>query len=151
MPLRQAIPICVCAQSCPTLWDPTDCSLPGSSVRGIPRQESWSGSPFPSPGDLPDPGTELPSLEPPALAGGFFTPELPGKPCLDVKGMILEERKTVNFFLKFTVEQNSGSLALIAFSHSLLSKATEKRSFHCTALADPSPRGEGRWLGRCGS
>ena len=26
---------CVCAQSCPTLWDPADCSPPGSSVHGI--------------------------------------------------------------------------------------------------------------------
>ena len=34
------------------------------------RQESWSGLPFPSPGDLPDPGIEPGS---PALAGGFFT------------------------------------------------------------------------------
>ena len=41
------------------------------------RQEDWSGLPFPPPGDLPDPGTE-PS--PPALAGGFFTTEPPGKP-----------------------------------------------------------------------
>ena len=44
---------------------------------GFPRQEYWSGWPFPSPGDLPDPGME-PS--PPALAGGFFTTEPPGKP-----------------------------------------------------------------------
>ena len=29
---------------------------------GFSRQEYWSGLPFPSPGDLPDPGTELPSL-----------------------------------------------------------------------------------------
>ena len=34
---------------------------------GFPRQEYWSGSPFPSPGDLPDPGIEPVS---PALAGG---------------------------------------------------------------------------------
>ena len=54
-----------------------DCGLPGSSVRGIPRQGSWSGLPFPSPGDLPDPGIELTS---PALAGGFFTREPLGKP-----------------------------------------------------------------------
>ena len=33
-----------------------DCSPPGSPAHGIPRQESWSGWPFPSPGDLPDPG-----------------------------------------------------------------------------------------------
>ena len=31
------------AQSCPTLSNPTDCSPPGSSVPGIPRQEYWSG------------------------------------------------------------------------------------------------------------
>ena len=27
--------MCVCAQLCPTLWDPMDCSLPGSSVHEI--------------------------------------------------------------------------------------------------------------------
>ena len=37
------------AQSCPTLSDPMDCSLPGSSVHGISRQEYWSGVPLPSP------------------------------------------------------------------------------------------------------
>ena len=39
------------AQSCPTLWDPTDCSLPGSSIHGIfqARILEWSGLPFPSP------------------------------------------------------------------------------------------------------
>ena len=40
------------------------------------RQEYWSGLPFPSPGDLPNPGIEPAS---PALAGGFFTVETPGK------------------------------------------------------------------------
>ena len=43
---------------------------------GFPRQEYWSGVPFPPPGDLLDSGMELVS---PALAGGFFTPEPPGK------------------------------------------------------------------------
>ena len=37
------------------------------------RQEYWSGLPFPSPGDLPDPGIETASLVSPALAGRFFT------------------------------------------------------------------------------
>ena len=37
---------------------PMDCSLPGSSVHGISRQEYWTGLSFPSPGDLPDPGIE---------------------------------------------------------------------------------------------
>ena len=43
---------------------------------GFPRQEYWSGVPFPPPGDLPDPETEPTSR---ALAGGFFTTEPPGK------------------------------------------------------------------------
>ena len=47
---------------------------------GFPRQEYWSGLPFPSSGDLPDPGIEPTSLVSPALAGGFFTTEPPGKP-----------------------------------------------------------------------
>ena len=42
---------------------------------GFPRQEYWL--PFPSPGDLPDPGIE-PTF--PALAGELFTTEPPGKP-----------------------------------------------------------------------
>ena len=43
----------------------------------FPRQEYWSALPFPPPGDLLDPGIEPAS---PALAGGFFTTETPGKP-----------------------------------------------------------------------
>ena len=39
----------------------------------FPRQEYWRGLPFPSPGDLPDPGIEPVSLESPALGGRFFT------------------------------------------------------------------------------
>ena len=37
------------------------------------RQEYWSGVPFPSLGDLPDPGSKPLSLAFPALAGRFFT------------------------------------------------------------------------------
>ena len=37
------------AQSCPTLCNPVDCRPPGSSIHGYPRQEYWSGLPFPSP------------------------------------------------------------------------------------------------------
>ena len=47
------------AQSHPTLCDPLDCSPPGFSVHGIfSRPGYWSGLPFRSPGDLPDPGIE---------------------------------------------------------------------------------------------
>ena len=44
---------------------------------GFPRQEYWSGLPFPSPGDLPDPGIKLVFH---VLAGGFFTTEPAGMP-----------------------------------------------------------------------
>ena len=39
----------------------------------FPRQEYWSGLPFPSLGDLPDPGTEPTFLTSLSLAGGFST------------------------------------------------------------------------------
>ena len=48
----------------------------GPLSMGFSRQEYWSGLPFPSPGDLPDPGMEP---ESPALAGMFFTTEPLGK------------------------------------------------------------------------
>ena len=62
------------AQSCLTLWDPMDCSLPGSSVYGILQAGilEWIAI------HLPDPGMETvsllsPSLTGGALTGGFFT------------------------------------------------------------------------------
>ena len=69
--------VCLVAQSCLTLCDPMDCSLPGAFVHGILqarmsecaahqaplfirffRQEYWSGLPFPSPENLPNPRIE---------------------------------------------------------------------------------------------
>ena len=46
---------------------------------GFPRQEYWSGLPFPSPGDLPNPGIKPACPELPTLAGRFFTTPPPGK------------------------------------------------------------------------
>ena len=62
----------LCAQSHLTLCSPMDWS-PTPLSMGFPRKEYWSGLPFPAPGDLPDPGIKLTSLESPALAGRFFT------------------------------------------------------------------------------
>ena len=53
---------------------------------GFPRQEYWSGLPFPSPGDLLDPGIKLVSPAFPAFVGRFFTIEPPGKPIKDGTG-----------------------------------------------------------------
>ena len=46
------------AQSCLTLCNPIDRSPRGSPTMEFSRQEYWNGLPFPSPGDLPDPGIE---------------------------------------------------------------------------------------------
>ena len=69
--------MCGRAKSGPTLCDPMDCGLPGSSVHGIlqARILEWDAISFSR--DLPDPGIEPASS---ALAGGFFTTMPPGKP-----------------------------------------------------------------------
>ena len=66
----------LCAKSmlsCPTLCDSRVVAYQAPVSMGFSRQGHWSGLPFPSPGDLPDPGIKLQSLMSPALAGGFFT------------------------------------------------------------------------------
>ena len=52
--------LCACTkslQSCPGLCSPMDCYAPGSSSPwDSPGKNTGNGLPFPSPGDLPDPG-----------------------------------------------------------------------------------------------
>ena len=69
--LRESVLHCV--QLFVTLW--TVARQVPLSMR-FPRQEYWSGLPFPPPGDLPDPGIESVSC----TAGEFFTAEPPGMP-----------------------------------------------------------------------
>ena len=61
-----------------TLWT---VDFQASLPMGFSRQECWSGLPFPTPGDLPDPGIKAALPESPELAGRFFTtsaaPEAP--------------------------------------------------------------------------
>ena len=66
-------------QSCPTLCDPRDYSLPGSSVHGILQTRILDQLPFPSPGDLPNPGIKPRS---PALQQDSLPSEPPQKPLL---------------------------------------------------------------------
>ena len=84
--VNQCVCVCVCVcvytcwvtQSCPTLCDPMDCNLPGSSARGILEWVAISFS-----GGSSWPGIKPSSLVSPALAGRFFTSEPPGKPQLN--------------------------------------------------------------------
>ena len=63
---------CSVVSSSATVWTVTHQT---SLSTEFSRQEHWSGFPFPSPGNLPDPGINPAS---PALAGGFFTTTAPG-------------------------------------------------------------------------
>ena len=71
---------CSISQQSPTLCNPMYyIAHPTPLSMGFPRQEYWSRLTFASPGDPPYLGIEPVSL---ALAGGFFTTEPPGKPCV---------------------------------------------------------------------
>ena len=61
-----------------------------ATILGFPRQEYWSGLPFPSPGDLPNPGIESGY---PALYAESLATELQGKPIL---AMIIYETLQIN-------------------------------------------------------
>ena len=74
------------AQLCLTLCGSTDCSLPGSSVRGIFQARILEWIAIPYSGDFPDPGTEPMSLASPALAGGFFTSSVTCEPFVPEAG-----------------------------------------------------------------
>ena len=66
-----------CVQFFATPWT---VALQAPLVMEFSRQEYWSGLPFPTPQDIPDPGIEPESLASPALTDGFFTTAPLGNP-----------------------------------------------------------------------
>ena len=98
-----------------------------SLAMAFSRQEYWSGSPFPSPGDLPNPGTELVS---PALAGGFFTTETSGKP----EGYMGTSQTN---FQTLRQDQSVSQLSHSVMSDSLLPHALQHARLPCPS---PIPR-----------
>ena len=67
--------------SCLTLCDPRTVARQAPLSMGFSRQEYWSELPFPSPGDLPDPGIQPGS---PELQADSLPPEPPGKPTTSI-------------------------------------------------------------------
>ena len=65
-----------------SVCDPWPVARQAPLSMGFSRQEYWSGLSCLPPGNLPDPGVEPTFLMSPALAGRFFTTELPGRPLL---------------------------------------------------------------------
>ena len=68
---------------CATLWT-VACQVPLSM--GLPRQEYWSGLPFPPPGNLPNPEIETASPSSPVLQVDSLPTDPPGKPNLKYGG-----------------------------------------------------------------
>ena len=93
-----------CVQLFETLWTVT---CQASLSMGFPRQEYWSELSFPPPGDLLNLGIEP---ESPALAGGVFITEPPGKPQGVGTGSIssLEELDPCSRFRWMGVERTRG-------------------------------------------
>ena len=86
------------AQLCLTLCDPMDSSLhQAPPSMGFSRQEYWSSLPFPSAGNLPNPGIEPRS---PALQTDTLPSEPPGKP---------KEQASFNFMTAVTICSDFGA------------------------------------------
>ena len=88
------------AKSCLTLASPWTVVHQAPLSMGSSRQEYWTGLPFPTPGDLPDPGIESKS----PIASGFFTTEpsfmqygLPHFPIIHVIFSLAELYKWENY------------------------------------------------------
>ena len=76
---------------------------------GFPRQAQWSELPFPSPGDLPDPGTKPKSPLSSALAGRFFTTEPSGKSAAATTTLLMEAEKLTAWSVNQHVDAMPGS------------------------------------------
>ena len=83
------------------LCDPVDCSLQASPSMGFSRQEYWSGVPFPSPEDLPNPVID-PGF--PALQADALPSEPPGN---------YFKLFAIWFSQKITINSSSGQCALV--------------------------------------
>ena len=108
------------AQSCPNLCDPWTVAYQVPPSMGFSRQEYWSGLPFPSPGDLPDPGIEPRS---PAFQADALTSEPPGKPNWSIVDLqyCVSFRCMAVLFLSLSSLGSSDTISFPTLFHSLSS------------------------------
>ena len=86
---------------------------------GFPRQEYWSGLPFPPPGDIPEPGIEPESPAASALAGRFSTTESLGKLTYSLKEWFEDAPKKRQWIQKrgrCGVNKGQGTKKLVSLS-----------------------------------
>ena len=113
----------------------TVCSLPGSSVQGILQAKCWSGLPFPSPGYIPNPGTELRF---PKLQVGSLSSEPPGKPGVIVQyvfGLHLWHRVPKIFEISLVIMVKGVSLVIHIKTLSIL-RGKESESENRSVTSD---------------
>ena len=92
--------LCSAAQLCMT---PLTVAHQTLLYKEFPRREYWSKLPFPTPGDLPDPGIKPMTLTSPALAGRFFTTST-------TWGMLKYSQKTEYLTMRLLVTQSCQTL-----------------------------------------
>ena len=121
--------------------DPMDCRPPGSSVHGIFQAEYWSGLPFPSPGDLSNPGIEAMPLTS-ALAGGFFTT---GKCHLGSPMVMRDDYQFIR--LKRQVDRKEQSKKKAAQNHKRMKEQSISKVMTCFICKNERAVG-GSWEGK---
>ena len=78
-------------QLCPTLWTLWTVASQAPVSMRFSRQEYWSGLPFPTTGDLPNPGIKLASFLSPALVGRFFITSASWQALLSLEGRSIDD------------------------------------------------------------
>ena len=113
---------CALTQSCLTLCNPVDYSPPASSVHGIPRQEYWSGLPFPPPRIFPTHGLNPGLLHfrripyCPSQQGSPFIPLASSYSSWLKPRVLLQPNLTIFFFFDMKGLERFPKVALIFFS-----------------------------------
>jgi len=99
--------VCVTvAQSCPPLCNLWTMARQAPLSVGFPRQEYWSGLPFPPPGDLPDPGIEP---RPPALKANSLLSVPPQKQWRQIMDKKIQKNPKTRPLLLMSCEQKQGA------------------------------------------
>ena len=95
---------------------------------GFPRQEYWSGLPFPSPGDLPDLGIKPTS---PALAGKFFTTKHLGSPFIRYTFSHVNIPLYDDYFSKLKIEKLYEEERILKHAYSIFLELIVLDGFDC--------------------
>ena len=109
-------------QSCPILCDPMD-----YRIHGILQPEYWCGYPFPSPGDLPNPGIKARS---PALQADSLPAEPQGKPTNESNWSLLHCRQILYQLSYQGSPKFPNLLQSLLFSHIQINKFHFKPTIH---------------------